>query len=566
MASRINGTYNNENMTDVFKTLGLSNNDSSSLSASNNAPAANATTAAAFMATRLPGSEATYPIRDSHSWIEPYYPRDHAYTWPQYQVSNESAYLNDVPAGQHQYPYDTQESIRARMASRINGSYANENMTDVFKTLGLHNNDSSSLSASNNITNINAAAFMASRLPGSEATYPIRDSHSWIEPYYPRDHAYTWPQYQVSNESAYLNDVPAGQHQYPYDTMESIRARMASRINGSYTNDNMTDVFKTLGLHNNDSSSLTVNTTTQPAASFIMRRNAPVAAAPSAAAGGDSTKLHWYRHDAWNEANHNATHLKDYVDANPTGYVVEPLNIAASTPGGADQPPAAFIAHKAKVADGEATLHHYRHEAWNEANHNATHIAEYTADTPAAGYLVPPLPIEDATTPGGAAPSFLARSMKATTNKAAQGEPIGFIMRKIRSRLPGSEATYPIRDSHSWIEPYYPRDHAYTWPQYQVSNESAYLNDVPAGQHQYPYDTIESIRSRYASRINGTYSNENVTDTFKSLGLYNNDTSSLQSQNGANATAASTFIYVPVQKQPQRLMTIAEALNSLRRN
>jgi len=237
MASRINGTYNNENMTDVFKTLGLNNNDSSSLSASNNAPVANAT--AAFMATRLPGSEATYPIRDSHSWIEPYYPRDHAYTWPQYQVSNESAYLNDVPAGQHQYPYDTQESIRARMASRINGSYANENMTDVFKTLGLHNNDSSSLSASNNITNINAAStFIASRLPGSEATYPIRDSHSWIEPYYPRDHAYTWPQYQVSNESAYLNDVPAGQHQYPYDTMESIRARYAARINSTYTNEN----------------------------------------------------------------------------------------------------------------------------------------------------------------------------------------------------------------------------------------------------------------------------------------------------------------------------------------
>jgi hypothetical protein len=68
-------------------------------------------------------------------------------------------------------------------------------MTDVFKTLGLNNNDSSSLAASNNITNLNNAAstFIASRLPGSEATYPIRDSHSWIEPYYPRDHAYTWP-------------------------------------------------------------------------------------------------------------------------------------------------------------------------------------------------------------------------------------------------------------------------------------------------------------------------------------------------------------------------------------
>ena len=35
--------------------------------------------------------------------------------------------------------------------------------------------------------------FLSMKLPGSEATYPIHDSHSWIEPYYPRDHAYTWP-------------------------------------------------------------------------------------------------------------------------------------------------------------------------------------------------------------------------------------------------------------------------------------------------------------------------------------------------------------------------------------
>jgi hypothetical protein len=36
-------------------------------------------------------------------------------------------------------------------------------------------------------------AFMSMKLPGSEGTYVIPDSHSWIEPYYPRDHAYTWP-------------------------------------------------------------------------------------------------------------------------------------------------------------------------------------------------------------------------------------------------------------------------------------------------------------------------------------------------------------------------------------
>lgn len=161
------------------------------------------------------------------------------------------------------------ESIRARYASRINGTYTNEQQEDIFKSLGLYNNDSSSLSsdnaASTNATFLYRRAAPKSKaklvkkgkkLPGSEGTYAVPDSFSWLEPYYPRDHAWTWPQYQVSNESAYLNDVPAGQHQYPYDTMESIRARYASRINGTYDNGQQTDIFKQLGLYNNDSSSL----------------------------------------------------------------------------------------------------------------------------------------------------------------------------------------------------------------------------------------------------------------------------------------------------------------------
>jgi hypothetical protein len=95
------------------------------------------------------------------------------------------------------------ESIRARYASRINGTYTNEEQTDIFKTLGMYNNDSSSLSAANAAsTNASdAAAFLArnrvkvhkKRLPGSKATYAEPDSFSWIEPYYPRDHAWTWP-------------------------------------------------------------------------------------------------------------------------------------------------------------------------------------------------------------------------------------------------------------------------------------------------------------------------------------------------------------------------------------
>jgi hypothetical protein len=69
---------------------------------------------------------------------------------------------------------------------------------------------------------------------------------------------------------------------------------------------------------------------------------------------------------------------------------------------------------------------------------------------------------------------------------------------------------------------------------------------------------MESIRARMASRINGTYTNENMTDTFKTLGLYNNNSASLQAQNGANAGAAGTAAAVFAQKH--RLVTISEAL------
>merc|ERR1712048_418376 len=131
-------------------------------------------------------------------------------------------------------------------------------------------------------------------------------------------------------------------------------------------------------------------------------------------------------------------------------------------------------------------------------------------------------------------------AIKAAKKANAAGAGDNFIARK----LPGSEATYVTKDSFSWIEPYYPRDHAYTWPQYQVSNESAYLNDVPAGQHQAPYDTMESIRSRYQSRLTSNndtraYGNDNITATFRGLGLYNNDSSSLQAAAPAADAAAA---------------------------
>jgi hypothetical protein len=60
-----------------------------------------------------------------------------------------------------------------------------------------------------------------------------------------------------------------------------------------------------------------------------------------------------------------------------------------------------------------------------------------------------------------------------------------------------------------------------------------------------------------------------MTDVFKGLGLYNNDTSSLQASNNANATGTGDGAGAQVVAQrevPHRLMSIAEALERAKRN
>ena len=94
------------------------------------------------------------------------------------------------------------------------------------------------------------------------------------------------------------------------------------------------------------------------------------------------------------------------------------------------------------------------------------------------------------------------------------------------------------------------------------------MNDVPAGQHQYPYDTIESIRARIASRDNSTVTNEDITGTFKSLGLYNNNSASLNDANNAAAAGTTPDQATATRAQinePYRLVSIAEALDQAKR-
>lgn len=62
----------------------------------------------------------------------------------------------------------------------------------------------------------------------------------------------------------------------------------------------------------------------------------------------------------------------------------------------------------------------------------------------------------------GAGSSFLAKF--SNQGKLEELMKYDFLGQGQKSKLPGSEGTYVIHDSFSWLEPYYPRDHAWTWP------------------------------------------------------------------------------------------------------
>jgi hypothetical protein len=129
----------------------------------------------------------------------------------------------------------------------------------------------------------------------------------------------------------------------------------------------------------------------------------------------DEPTLHIYRHDAWNEGHLNHTNKDEYEADSPQAYVVEPLEIGGQS----------FLIMKNKLSKKDPTLHVYRHEAWNEANFNATHVNDYSSGTTASGatlpehevnsgYLVEPIALETpagSSAPGGAS-GFLAVANK----------------------------------------------------------------------------------------------------------------------------------------------------------
>ncbi len=91
--------------------------------------------------------KATYPSKDSHSWIEPYSQRDHAWNVEEHDQSDERSWKHE---SQHPSGYQvTPDSFAQRK------------------------------------------------------TYPSKDSHSWIEPYSQRDHAWNVEEHDQPDERAW---------------------------------------------------------------------------------------------------------------------------------------------------------------------------------------------------------------------------------------------------------------------------------------------------------------------------------------------------------------------------
>jgi hypothetical protein len=127
--------------------------------------------------------------------------------------------------------------------------------------------------------------------------------------------------------------------------MESIRSRYQSRLSDNndtraYGNDNITATFRSLGLYNNDSSTLQAAAPAGGDAaggSFIATklRDPAAAATPltywyNISQPDGAKPLHAYRANAWNDAQYDTSDEGVWRTASPDAYKTEPLNLKAA--------------------------------------------------------------------------------------------------------------------------------------------------------------------------------------------------------------------------------------------
>jgi hypothetical protein len=180
-------------------------------------------------------------VKDSHSYITPYFQRDHAWTEGQHDVADEVKWSRETNAT----AADHLDWVVNGPATRLNTAPAvlaqNKNKWTQFKPIQSHlakwdvRGDAWSDEQAdatneeewkNYITAVGADYFDSANTAGpitgnasptawnnfaqkNKEIYPVKDSHSYITPYFQRDHAWTEGQHDVADEVKWSRETNA---------------------------------------------------------------------------------------------------------------------------------------------------------------------------------------------------------------------------------------------------------------------------------------------------------------------------------------------------------------------
>jgi hypothetical protein len=176
-----------------------------------------------------------YPVRDSTSYLKPYFQRDHAWTDKQHDQSNEVTWSKETNTtaadhidwvvneqGEHSRLYPAAPTLAQKRdliyPVKDSHSYIKPyNVSDHAWTENQHHasnevewsNETNRTAADtiHVVNNTGPSRLVPSLVQKSQETYPAKDSHSYITPYYQRDHAWTDKQHDQSNEVTWSGET-----------------------------------------------------------------------------------------------------------------------------------------------------------------------------------------------------------------------------------------------------------------------------------------------------------------------------------------------------------------------
>ena len=159
------------------------------------------------------GGKPIYPAKDSHSTIEPYNQRDHAFNDEQYHNSSEKTWNESSPNGMplaDTYAFNAFKGHPIYPAKDSHSEILPYNQRDhAFNDEQYHNSSEKTWNEStpNGMPLADTYAFNAIK---GHPIYPAKDSHSEILPYNQRDHAFNDEQYHNSSEKTWNESSPNG--------------------------------------------------------------------------------------------------------------------------------------------------------------------------------------------------------------------------------------------------------------------------------------------------------------------------------------------------------------------